>query len=109
MKKILGIISLAVFALTGCESKAQTTTVIDAGNPDSANMLMMESYEVINVPAVNNAVMMQQPATANVQPPAALNNNNLNSNGTAVFESVTDTQTPNAEDVDINAVSMPVN
>lgn len=111
MKKVLSIMSLAMLALSGCDSQAQDSVSIDAGNPDSNNLVIMESYEAVVVPG--NAAQ-PQPAMPNnnnnQQQPAANNgNDNQNNGGTAVFENVTDTQTPNAEEVDIDAVAVPEN
>lgn len=109
MKKVLSLMALALFALTGCDSQAQDSVSINAGNPDSNNVLIMEGYEAVVVPG--NAAQ-PQPAVPNnnsQQQPAATDGNNQNNGGTAVFENVTDTQTPNAEEIDIDAVAVPEN
>lgn len=52
MKKTLALLSVSALALMGCDSQnanAQTQVSSDVGNPDSANILVVEEgYEVIS-------------------------------------------------------------
>ena len=79
MLKEISILAAAVLALSGCDSKnanAQNTGTA-VGNPDSANVLIMEEgYEAVVVPAQNGD---QNPST---QAPANANPQNNNNNDT---------------------------
>ena len=93
MKKIISLLSLSALALMGCDAQAQNQGTA-VGNPDSNNLLIMEQgYEAVaTVPAT------QPPAQA--QPAAAQPSDNMQQPA-AVMESITDTQTPDSEELDI--------
>lgn len=102
MKNIIGIVSIAVLALSGCsDSQAQDSVSIDAGNPSSSNVMIMEGYEAVVIPENNNTSNQgTQSETENDQQPSITNDNNQNNNS-IYEESITDTQTPNSEEIDI--------
>ena len=106
MKKIISLLSLSAIALMGCDAKAQNGTAV--GNPDSDNILVIEQgYEAVTVPvdAVNAPV-----APANAKPAVNTQQPNLQpatDNNAAVLENVTETQTPNSEEIDIDAAVVP--
>lgn len=82
MLKEISILAAAVLALSGCDSKnanAQNTGTA-VGNPDSANVLIMEEgYEAVAVPLQNGNQNSSAQAPANAAP----QNNNSNTPATA--------------------------
>ena len=102
MKKLVTLLSFSAFFFVGCNAGAKAgTATIDAGNPDSNNVMVIEEdYQAI----VTAPVMANQPAPApQVQNPPAASNN------ATVLESVTETSTPDSSDIEAQGVIIPDN
>lgn len=108
MKKLITVLSVSAIALMGVEAQAQTMSA-DVGNPDSANMLVIEEgYEVI-APAMPANQPNEVPAPAQIQPatdtqPAQLQPQAVG--GAVVMDSVTTSSTPDSESEDIEEEGM---
>ncbi len=120
MKKLLALAAVSALALMGCDSKdanAQASQTASVGNPDSANVLIIEEgYEVV-APAsgsVNSASSNAQspdwsqegnvdvaPLPDNQQPAAPAGNNNnaaSGNNGTSPAANAADSGTVNVDE-----------
>lgn len=103
MNKLIMSLSAFVFALVSFNVHAQNNGVA-VGNPDSDNMLMIEQdYEVSPAPApVNMPSTPAQPVgdtqPANLQP--------TNVGDAVVMENVSETDTPNSQEIDVNESEM---
>ena len=129
MKKTLALLSVSALALMGCDSQnanAQTQVSSDVGNPDSANILVVEEgYEVISpapaAPVNQNNDMKPLPgdpgvdvAPADIPAPAAVNNSGQlpagqtvapmqnNPNNGTVDETVTETTSPTVSTYEVD-------
>lgn len=116
MKKLIALAVLGSLSLMGCDSQdanAQTTTT-NVGNPDSANVLIIEEgYQAIIPVDANNPNPPAQPdwsqegnvdvapapenAPAPANPPAP-----ASSAGISVDESVMETSSPNSATYEMN-------
>lgn len=100
MKKIISLLSLSALALMGCDAQAQNQGTA-VGNPDSNNLLIMEQgYEAVATVPATQPPAQAQPENAPQQPAAAQPSDNMQQPA-AVMESITDTQTPDSEELDI--------
>lgn len=72
MKKLIPALSIAVLALMGCDAKADAQNQAAVGNPDSANMIIVEEgYVVETAPAEGSAAPAQNRDTQQPAVPTA--------------------------------------
>lgn len=108
MKKILAVLALGGFALMGCDSKdvnAQTTTTTDVGNPDSANVLIIEEGYQAVIPANANNPQPDWSQEGNVEVAPLPENSPApmpTANGMSVDESVMESSSPNSATYEMN-------
>lgn len=111
MIRTIALLGISALALLGCDSKdanAQSQVSADVGNPDSANILVIEEgYEVIT-PAVPSDGMVPDPGNPGVEVapandmPAAPTQENMGTQGVTVDESVDETLTPNSATYEVD-------
>lgn len=101
MKKTIALLTVSVMALMGCDSKnanAQSQVSADVGNPDSANiMVIQEGYEVITQnPQPSGMEAMPGDAGVEVAPAGANVAPSAYPNGINVDETINETVSPDA-------------
>lgn len=112
MNKFFVLTALCCLALTGCDAQnanAQASQTAQVGNPDSANvMIIEEEYEIL--PLDNNSQSEDWSKEGNVEvaplpeQSAPSNTDNKNPSMADVNENIAETITPNTVDVKINEV-----
>lgn len=115
MKKTLVLALLAAAAVSGYHfqtANAQNVASVNVGNPDSANVLIMEEGVAVVTPAAQNDVNATTPdwtQEGNVEVAPLPENQpqpqtpDENSGDVVVDESVTEAVTPDSDIVDVNA------